>query len=67
MTLKELKKRIKEIKETAKTNSDSAHSMEDTLRHLVLQEIANGWCEDTKLIAKEVLKTSKIKFNRWCS
>lgn len=65
MTLKELKKRIKMIQEIAH-DDEAAHSMEDDLRDEVLREIAKGSAEACQL-AKEVLKTSKIDFARWCA
>jgi hypothetical protein len=50
-------------------DDEKAHGMEDDLRHEVLLWIANSGCsaEEATGLAKEVLKTSEIKFARWCA
>ena len=64
--LKIIKKNIEELK---KMDDESAHSQEDRLRGLVLEDIASGKYtkEECQIFAKEVLKTREIKFERWCA
>jgi len=65
MTKNEVKKRVKDIKDSA-DDYESAHSMEDDLYQDVLNAIAEG-AEDAAVLAKEALKTTKINFPRYCS
>ena len=63
MEIEEIKKRIDEIKER-RDDSENAHAMEDTLWEDVLIAISEG-VDNSKELAKECLKTSEIKFDRW--
>ena len=66
--LKLIKGSIKELK-TMASDDEAAHGYEDNLRDAVLKDIASGMytAEDCQKFAKEVLKTNKIKFSRWCA
>jgi hypothetical protein len=46
---------------------ESAHAEEDDLWRDVLESIASGKCDNPVGYAKEVLKTKKIQFARWCA
>jgi len=59
------KNSLKELKIMA-GDDEAAHSFEDDLHEKALQEIADG-IENPSEIAKEVLKTKKIRFARWCA
>ena len=65
MTLQEAIDRVEAIKGIA-SDDETAHSEEDRLRHEVLEQIAAG-CENASGYAAEVLKTSAIRFARWCA
>lgn len=65
MTKSEVKKRVKDIKESA-GDYESAHSMEDDLYLDVLNAIADG-AKDAAELAKEAIKTTKINFPRHCA
>lgn len=65
MEVKDIKNRIREIKLMA-GDYEVAHSKEDSLRDDVLREIARG-CPNPSELAKEVLKTSKLDFARYCA
>ena len=47
-------------------DDEIAHSFEDDLREKVLEDIANG-AENPQELAREVLETSKVHFERWCA
>ena len=63
-----IKNSLKELK-SMKGDDEKAHSFEDDLRTAVLKDIASGKYskEECVVFAKEVLKTSKIEFERWCA
>jgi len=61
MDIKEIRKKIKEI---PLDDAEYAHRDEDKLRDDVLKAIARG-VDNPKALAREVLKTSNIKFSRW--
>ena len=65
MTLEELRYRIEKIKEVAHEDG-IAHSHEDDLREDVLLAIADGAPNAIEL-AREVLKTGEIEFERRCT
>lgn len=67
LTVEDVKARVKEIKELVKDDRESAHSKEDDLFMDVLKAIAKGRCDDSTALAKEALKTTKLKFARLCS
>jgi phage shock protein A len=67
LTVEDVKARVKEIKESAKMDYNGAHAMEDSLYEDVLKAISKGKCDDPATLAKEALKTTKIKFARMCS
>lgn len=67
--MKELQAIYEQILEAIKEDDDEkAHALEDKLRHLALRMIAEEppSC-DCSHIARFALKTSEIKFARWCS
>ena len=66
MTVADVKTRVRAIKKMAH-DDESAHSSEDQLREDVLRAIADGTATDSKQLAREALKTSDIKFARWCA
>ena len=63
MTIEEIKRRVKEIKQLSEDN-EYAHIKEDRLWENVLQAIADK-SENPHELAKEALETSKISFTRW--
>jgi hypothetical protein len=65
MTLKEIKSRIKYIKSNKRDN-ESAHASEDQLFFDFIKHVASLDIP-LSILAKEVLKTDKIKFERWYS
>lgn len=65
MTFLEIKQRVREIEEMA-SDDEAAHSAEDSLRHDFIVLVAKGTGNLAEM-AKEVLKTSDIDFNRWCA
>ena len=67
LTVEDVKARVEEIKEKVKTDPELAHSMEDNLFMDVLKAIAKGKCDDSTALAKEAVKTTKLKFERMCS
>lgn len=59
---------VAEIREFAQEEDDeSAHTCEDELRADFIRHVANVSRGGLGLMAKEILETDKIKFNRWCS
>ena len=65
MKVEEVKARVESIENT-KYDDEVAHSMEDALWQDVLEAIAKG-SQDSQALAEEALKTTKIKFARWCA
>lgn len=65
MNIEQIKEQIKLIKGVA-GDPEAAHSYEDALYEQVLQTIAKG-AKNAPELAKEALKTTKIKFPRWCA
>lgn len=65
MTVKEIKKTIKQIKELA-SDPESAHTVEDDLYFSVLEEISKN-PSNAQVLAKKALKTKKVDFPRWCA
>jgi ribosomal protein S20 len=64
MDIKEIKKRIKEIK--GKTwDNEVAHDMENLLYKDFIKSIANGDTDNIQEKAKLILTTKNIKFTRW--
>ena len=65
MTLEEIKRRIERIKEK-KHDNEMAHVHEDALREDFIKHIAK---RKDKIggLAREILKTNKINFSRWCA
>ena len=50
----------------ASHDDEAAHSYEDQLHQAVLQEIADGATNAAEM-ARAALKTTEIKFCRWCA
>lgn len=65
MTVKEILKRVAEIKQ-AKGDDEKAHGLEDQLYHDVLVAIARGSKKADEL-ALAALETRYIEFSRWCA
>ena len=65
LTLQDVKNRVQEI-ENASSDDECAHGMEDDLHRDVLAAIAEG-APNAKELADEALKTSGIRFARWCA
>jgi len=63
-----IKNSVRELKKM-RDDDESAHSFEDELRGSVLKDIASGKYskKECQEFAREVLKTSKIDFARWCA
>ena len=63
--LKLIKNSIKELKSMS-GDPEIAHSFEDDFYKSVLKDISNG-AKDADKLAKEVLKASKVNFERYCA
>lgn len=66
MKIEDVKERIKEIKAEI-YDPEVAHSKEDKLYFDLLWAIAKGKVENPQELAKEVIKTSRLDFPRWCA
>lgn len=66
MRVSEIRFQIEQIQKIQGSDDEKAHSMEDTLYTDVLQAIAKGSKNATKL-AQEALKAGKLSFQRNCS
>lgn len=66
MNVEECKKRVDFIREIA-WDDESAHGNEDQLHHDFIQHIANSEYGELSEMAKEILKTDDIDFERWCA
>ena len=66
MTLFDIIARVKAIKRL-QSDDEAAHAEEDKLHQEVLAFIASGGCDNPWAYAAEALKTTKIKFARWCA
>jgi len=64
MTPESIRQEVESIRAIA-GDSERAHVAEDSLRHRVLLAIADGTATDPAACAREVLKTTEIKFSRW--
>ncbi len=69
MTLYEVRKRLKEIKEVAEYDSEGAHGRVDSLWKDILSDIASGrpTAAEAAKLATAALKTENIGFGRWCA
>ena len=65
MTTEDVKGRIKEIR-SRRDDPDVAHLMEDRLFHDFVREVSLRQ-DEVGRIAREVLRSEKIKFSRWYS
>ena len=66
MTIDDIKTELEHIKKIA-SDDESAHSLEDQLHKRFIQFIAGTADENLAKMAREVLKSSKIQFERWCA
>lgn len=67
MTTKDIEGRVAAIKQQAAEHDDeSAHILEDALWQVVMEAIADGDPNASRLAAA-ALKTKDIKFARWCA
>lgn len=67
MTLEKIKKSIEKIEESS-DDPESAHSQEDQLYYDFIKFVSKyDPNHDIAKMAKEVLKTEKIDFTRWCA
>ena len=69
MTLKQIKKRIKKIKDMS-SDDECAHSEEDLLREdfiKYISEISRYDLDGINYKAELILSTNDIKFARWCA
>lgn len=60
MTPKDLKEMIENIIEQ-KGDDEIAHSMEDALHRMIINEFCPDW------VKLEVDRLSKVEFSRWCA
>jgi hypothetical protein len=65
ITLESVRRRLKEIRAAA-GDDERAHSMEDALYRDVLQAIAKGHIDGSRL-ARLALNARRINFARWCA
>lgn len=67
MTKEYIKTMIKEIKIYANDDDDEkAHATEDALRNDFIKQLSER-NDDTGKLAKLILSTNDIDFNRWCT
>jgi hypothetical protein len=66
MNIDYVKKIVADI-EGAKGDDETAHGIEDGLRHEFIEFIANSGPPDLAAMAREVLKSGHIEFCRWCA
>ena len=66
MDLKHIQKIIKQIKNQA-GDDEGAHSLEDDLYHNFIEWLSQTRKDDIGIMAKEIIKTEKIDFARWCA
>jgi hypothetical protein len=66
MNLSDIKMDL-EFLESISYDDESAHGFEDDLRDRFIKFIAEEGESKFSKMAKEVLKTSDIKFSRWCA
>ncbi len=68
MTSEEVIARLGELRARA-GDDESAHGLEDALRHDVLKAIASGeqTYEECCELARLALSTTEIEFERWCA
>jgi len=65
MNLKEIKDAVKYI-DAIKGDDEAAHSKEDALYHDFIRELSKRK-DRVGAFAKEIIKTEKIQFSRWCA
>lgn len=66
MNIKEIQRRVAEIKECAAADDDeAAHAREDRLYEDFIVYISKNGSDEVKAMATEILKTADIKFSRW--
>lgn len=66
MNLVTIQTRIKEIEEK-RWDDEAAHILEDALMADFIMFVQENGDETLSTMAKEVLKTSDIPFERWCA
>lgn len=66
MNLVTIQTRIKEIEEK-QWDDEAAHNLEDALMADFIMFVQENGDETLSTMAKEVLKTSDIPFERWCA
>lgn len=66
MNMAYIKRLIKTI-EAKKDDSEMAHGMEDALHEKFIRYVADNGNQKLSAMAKEILKTDKIPFGRWCA
>lgn len=66
MNLVTIQTRIKEIEEK-RWDDEAAHNLEDALMADFIMFVQENGDETLSTMAKEVLKTSDIPFERWCA
>lgn len=73
MLIENIRKRVQDIANLAMLGDhETAHAMEDSLRHDFLKYVEicveeKKWDPDMRQKVAAVLGTSHIKFNRWCA
>lgn len=66
MTLDEIRAAVAEI-EALKGDDEAAHSLEDALHVDFIHHVADVAGGELSEMAREVLRTEKIDFARWCA
>jgi hypothetical protein len=66
MNLAEAVKRVQQV-EAIKGDDERAHSMEDRLYFDFVYHVSEYGNIKLREIAKEILKTKDIRFDRWCA
>jgi len=66
MDIKYIKERIRTIRYYS-SDDEMSHSLEDGLYEEFVRHVAKESAGDMQKMAKEVLKTQRLKFARWCA
>lgn len=66
MTIETIREQVGAIR-AVRDDDERAHSKEDELYEAFVRHVAAGPPSEVTMLAKEVLKTKKIEFSRWCA
>jgi len=66
MTIQDIEKNIEHLKQIS-GDDEAAHSYEDSMREGFLEFVATSTIEPYAGMARLLLTTNNIDFNRWCA